>query len=439
MNDNIYFSNNNQINKYIFSSGQNNSNNLLMAFSLRNMSTTYNSFISNDFQLLNNNEIKQNDESNEVYGTKNNEIEIKKTNKYSRKKDYSKFLNLPQSNYSTFCDSKTKFYSKNNFITTNLNSNLKENKIYNKLKINELIEIAQNRKKIIEEKNKLEQLKKLKISIEEEKLLNLIFKEEINIKTDKVCEEGVQTSLTIKKKNNNNVNQNFEIKSNDINITDKNTIENDLVNIGNNTERNIDIDNNSDNGNFNNNEELSFDIEVNEDDLKPNQKKICDDSFDDKNKENSSNSNSNKENEVSRVEEYDIEKEYLKNETKSDIQEYINENEKSNKKEKRNFKLNKSKSVLFMGLNRYENIDIKNSENIEPNIYPNKNQIKCDNSNISNYHKIFKSNINVNKHRTNKLTSKENINNKSDASRTKKKRQMDNYSYYFKLKGKMKK
>ena len=436
MNDNIYFSNNNQINKYIFSSDQNNNNNLLMAFSLRNISTTYNSYISNDFQISNNNEIKQSNEISDAFGQKNNEIEIKKNNKYSRKKNYSKFLNLPQSNYSTFCDSKTKFYSKNNFITTNLNSNLKENKIYNKLKINELIEIAQNRKKIIEEKNKLEQLKKIKISIEEEKLLNIMFKEDIN--NNKICEEGVQTSLTIKKKNGKNENHNFEIKNNDCNITDKNTIENDLVNIGNNTERNE--DNNPDNDNDNDNdEELSFDIEVNEDSLKPNQKKICDDSFDEKNKENSSNSNSNKENEVSRVEEYDIEKEYLKNETKSDIQEYINESEKNNKKEKINFKLNKSKSVLSMGLNRYENIDIKNSENIEPNIYPNKNQIKCDNNNISNYHKIFKSYINVNKLRRNNKASKENINNKSDTNRTKKKRQMDNYSYYFKLKGKMKK
>ena len=429
MNDNLYFSNNNQINKYIFSLEKNYNNNVLTAFSLRNTSTTYNSFISNDFQLSNNNEIKQNNEFSELFGQKNNEIAIKKHNKFPRKKDYSKFLNLPQSNCSTFCDSNNKFYSKNNFVNTNLNSNLKENKIYNKLKINELIEITQNRKKMIEEKNKLEQLKKLKISLEEEKLLKLISKEDNKINMNKACEEGVQTSLTLKKKHNKNANQNYELQNNDINIIDKNTIENDIVNIGNNTERNI--DNNSKNDN-DINDNLSFDIEVNEDNnLKPNQKEICDDSFEDKNKENSSNSNSNKENEISRVEEYDIDKEYLKNETKSDIQEYINENEKSNKNEKINFKLNKSKSVLSMGLNRYENIDIINSENFEPNIYQNENKIIIDN--ISNNNKNYKSNIN------NNITSKDNINNKSDTNRTKKKRQMNNYSYYFKLKEKMQK
>ena len=435
MNDNLYFSNNNQINKYIFSLEKNYNNNVLTAFSLRNTSTTYNSYISNDFQLSNNNEIKQNNEFSDVFGQKNNEIAIKKHNKFPRKKDYSKFLNLPQSNCSTFCDSKNKFYSKNNFIASNLNSNLKENKIYNKLKINELIEITQNRKKMIEEKNKLEQLKKLKISLEEEKLLKLMLKEDNNININKACEEGVQTSLTLKKKNNKNENQNNELRNNDINIPAKNTIENDTVNIGNNTERYI--DNNLDSDNFNN-EELSFDIEVNEDNnLKPNQKEICDDSFEDKNKENSSNSNSNKENEISRVEECDIEKEYLKNETKSDIQEYINENEKSNKNEKINFKLNKSKSVLSMGLNRYENIDIKNSENFEPNICINNNKIFFDNN--SNNNKNYKSNININKIRRNNITSKENIINKSETNRTKKKRQMDNYSYYFKLKEKMQK
>ena len=429
MNDNLYFSNNNQINKYIFSLEKNYNNNVLTAFSLKNNSTTYNSYISNDFQLTNNNEIKQNNEFSDVFGQKNNEIAIKKHNKFPRKKDYSKFLNLPQSNCSTFCDSNNKFYSKNNFVNTNLNSNLKENNIYNKLKINELIEITQNRKKRIEEKNKLDQLKKLKISLEEEKLLKLISKEDNKINMNKACEEGVQTSLTLKKKHNKNENQNYELQNNDINIIDKNTIENDIVNIGNNTERNI--DNNSKNDN-DINDNLSFDIEVNEDNnLKPNQKEICEDSFEDKNKENSSNSNSNKENEISRVEEYDIDKEYLKNETKSDIQEYINENEKSNKNEKINFKLNKSKSVLSMGLNRYENIDIINSENFEPNIYQNENKIIIDN--ISNNNKNYKSNIN------NNITSKDNINNKSEANRTKKKRQMNNYSYYFKLKEKMQK
>ena len=145
----------------------------------------------------------------------------------------------------------------------------------------------------------------------------------------------------------------------------------------------------------------------------------------------------NKENEISRVEECDIEKEYLKNETKSDIQEYINENEKSNKNEKINFKLNKSKSVLSMGLNRYENIDIKNSENFEPNICINNNKIFFDNN--SNNNKNYESNININKIRRNNITSKENIINKSETNRTKKKRQMDNYSYYFKLKEKMQK
>ena len=70
MNDNLYFSNNNQINKYIFSLEKNYNNNVLTAFSLRNTSTTYNSYISNDFQLSNNNEIKQNNEFSDVFGEK---------------------------------------------------------------------------------------------------------------------------------------------------------------------------------------------------------------------------------------------------------------------------------------------------------------------------------------------------------------------------------
>ena len=448
MNDYIYFSNNNQDNEYTNQLDQNSFNNPLMAFSLRNMSTAYNSFIFNDFQLLNNNEIKQKNEFNDIFKQKNKEIESKANNNYYKKKDYSKFLNVPQSNYSTFCDSNNKFYSKSHFMIPNLNSNLKENKIYNKLKINDLIEITQNRKKRIEEKNKLEKLKKLKISLEEEQLLKLLIDDDSN--KNKICEEGVQTSLTIKKNNNENKNKNSEMNNKNLKIKDKNTIENDLVNIGIETEKNIDS-NTYDNNDYNS--ELSFDIEVNEDSLKQNQKIIFCDSFENKNKENSSNSNPNEENEISNVEEYDINKECLKNETKSDIQDYIIENEKSIKKEKINFKLNKSKSVLSMGLNRYENIDNKKTENLDSIInnkqYDDQNQINIDDINLNkNMKKIYNSNMNINKQGKYTInlskneskriiiltSSKQNINNKSETNRTKKKRQINNYSYYFKLK-----
>ena len=167
MNEYSNFSNNNQSNEYIISSDKNNSN-ILTAFSLRNTSTAYNSYLSNEFQLSKNNGVKQNIGFSDIFKPKNNEIRfnIKKNNNNYRKKDYSKFLNVPQSNCSTFCDSKNKFYSNSHFNIKNLNSKLKENKTYNKIKINELIEMTQNRKKLIEEKIKEEQLKKLKISLE---------------------------------------------------------------------------------------------------------------------------------------------------------------------------------------------------------------------------------------------------------------------------------
>ena len=346
MNEYSNFSNNNQSNEYIISSDKNNSN-ILTAFSLRNTSTAYNSYLSNEFQLSKNNGVKQNIGFSDIFKPKNNEIRfnIKKNNNNYRKKDYSKFLNVPQSNCSTFCDSKNKFYSNSHFNIQNLNSNLNDNKTYNKMKINELIEMTQNRKILIEEKNKEEQLKKLKISLEEAKILKLMGEDD-----DKLCEEGIQTSLIINKNNNENNNKLIKEVNNDIITTDKNTIENDIVNIGNDTERNINI-NNSSSFNIiynNNNSELSFDIEENPDNRENDQKDISNDSFENQKKDISSNSSSKNENNISKVEEYDINKEYLKNETKSSIQDYIDNNENLDNKRKINLKLNKSRSALFI-------------------------------------------------------------------------------------------
>ena len=464
MNEYSNFSNNNQSNEYIISSDKHNSN-ILTAFSLRNTSTAYNSYLSNEFQLSKNNGIKQNIGFSDIFKPKNNEIRfnIKKNNNNYRKKDYSKLLNVPQSNRSTFCDSKNKFYSNSHFNIKNLNSKLKENKTYNKIKINELIEMTQNRKKLIEEKIKEEQLKKLKITLEEEKLLKLMGDTD-----NKLCEEGVQTSLVINKNNNETNNKLNKEENNNIIKIDKNTIKNDLINIGNDTRRNINnnssfniICNDDNKNNNNNNSELSFDIEVNQDNIEHEQKDLSNDSFESQKKEADSNSSSNKDNNTSKVEEYDINKEYLKNETKSSIQDYIDKVEKQDNNKKINLKLNKSRSALFTRINRYENIDINNLEsldnkvedkqNINKNIISNKINIKDSkkNKNIEkikfinsneNIKKQLKRNKNQNNNLNKQILNKMGIiNNKSDSYKIKQKRIKDNYSYYFKLKEKAKK
>ena len=471
MNDYKNFLNDNQNNYYIISSEKITNNNALMCFSLKNISTTCtNSHISNDFQSFKYNGIQNNMDMNDVTKQKLNEITFKTNNNYYNKKDYSKYLNIRQSNDSTCCDSKYKFFSKNQSNkesnNPNLNSNLKENNIYNKLKINELIEITKKRKKLIEEKKRLEELKKLKISLEEEKLLKFInIDDNNNNNINKNCDDGVQTSLTIKKNKYENKivnedNYNFE-SNNDIKFKiEKNTIENDLVNIGNDTIKN-------------NNQDLIFDIEENEDNSNNKEKLKYNESLENKDKENSySSSNNDNENEISKVEEYDINEEYSKNETKSDIQDYIDENEI--KKGKINIKLNKCKSVTSMALNRYENIDIKNSgnfysmnDNQKNNDKKTKinvadlNEIKDKNNNINNNKEIDQiSNIIKNSYSIKNIYGKrnhcinlgqnkkfvvklriiplkeQNNNIKSESNRTKKKRQMDNYSYYYQLKEK---
>ena len=468
MNEYINFSNSKQNDdNCIISSNKNRNLNALMAFSLKNISTTYNSYTSNDFPSFRKNELRQNVELNNVIKLKNNEIEYKKSNNYYKKKDYSKYLNLPQSNNSTFCDTKNKLYSRCQInkgkLIPNLNSNFKENKIYNKLSINELIEITQKRKKLIKEKTLLEQLKKSKILQEEQKLMNLIIIDDKNYYSNNnlKCEEGVQTSLIISKdkKNENKNNSNFQLNN-------KNTIENDLVNIGN------EIGKNS-----NNNSDLIFNIEINEDNIPKEKKDKFDDSSEKNNINNYSNYSSNNENETSRIEEYDINKENLKNETKSDIQDYINDSEKNIQKEKISIKLNKSKSVKSIGINRYENIDINNQDNFElyeSKLYNNRNEINnddiklsqifnkkininsllCNNNNTNkeiqlNRNKIKYSfsirNINKNKNLKINLSQNNGLNHNDKAqifsqkeNKMKKKRQIDNYSYYFKLKEKSK-
>ena len=459
MNDYKNFLKNNQDNDNIISTEKNANNNALMYFSLKNISTTYNSQISNNFKSFRSNGIRHNIEMNDIPKQKFNEITFKTSNNYYNKKDYTKYLNIPQSNDSTCCDSKYKFYSKNHSnkenIITNLNSNLKENNIYNKLKINELIEITQKRKKLIEEKKRLEEIKKLKISLEEEKLLNIINIDDnnMNININKNCDNGVQTSLIISKnkiENNNENKNNYNYESNDdIKYKiDKNTIENDLVNIGNDTEENK-------------NQDLIFDIEVNDNNFNKKEKLKCNESFEN-NKENSY-SSSNNENEISKVEEYDINKEYLKNETRSDIQDYIDVNDTNNEKEKINIKLNKCKSVTSIVLNRYEDIDIKNSDNLYSMNKNKNNKDEKTNININNKEielifnkmkysysirnlygkKKLYTNLSQNEKLLNKiqiipLKEQNNNNIKSESNRTKKKRQIDNYAYYYKLKEKNK-
>lgn len=473
MNDYKNFLNNYQNINYIIQPEKSNiSYKTLMALSLKNISTTYNSHISNDFHSSRNNELRQNMEINNISNQKYDEKVFKTSNNYFIKKDYSKYLNVPQSNDSTICDSKYKFYSNNHFTKEqNLNSNLKGNKLYNQLKINDLINIIQKRKKIIEEKKRIDYLKQINLKQEQEKLMNIIsVNDEINnnyTNKNRKCEEGVQTSLNFNNENKSQIKFNPQINNN---IQDKNTLENDLVNLGINTEEE-NIDSN-----------LIFNIEENKDISKQiESNEQYNDSFENKIKENCYNSSSSNENNISNVEEYDINKEYLKNETKSDIQDYINECEKdkNNFKEKINIKLNKSKSVTSMAFNRYENLEIKNSDNFE-HIY----KLKYSNDNIINKYnnekfeiinnKIkniisFKNDINnkkieknlnaikdsylikkINENKSFKnyqkiknlnktqFISKNENNNINISNKIKKKRNLDNYSYYYKLKDKTK-
>ena len=444
----------------INSSEKNDISNALVALSLKNISTTYNSHISNDFHPSRNNELGKNMELNYITNQKYDEIAFKTNYNYHRKKDYSKFLNVPQSNNSTFCDSKYKFYSNNNINKEqNLNSNLKKNKLYNQLKINDLINIIKKREKILEEKKIKDKLKQIKLNLEQEKLMKIMMMDDEinnNYNKNKKCEEGVQTSLNFKKDNSENKNKykfNPEFY-NSVKPKDKNTLDNDLVNIGVDTEGNI-------------NSNLIFDIEENEENntIKEESNKENIDSSENKEKESDSNLSSMNENNISNVEEYDITKEYLKNETKSNIQEYINEYDKNKNEqnEKIKIKMNRCKSVSSMILNRYEYIDNKisddfnsiyhakyskddkiksednqknNNKNIEKNIYDIKEDIKLFKKiNENKSSKLCKKIKHLNK--TQIISSKKN-NDLNEYNQKKKKRQIDNYSYYYKLKDKTK-
>lgn len=331
--------------------------------------------------------------------------------------------------------------------------------MYNQLKINDLINIIKKREKIFEEKKIKDKLKQIKLNIEQEKLMKIMMMDDEinnNYNKNKKCEEGVQTSLNFKKDNSENKNKykfNPEFY-NSVKPKDKNTLDNDLVNIGVDTEGNI-------------NSNLIFDIEENEDNntIKEESNKENIDSSENKEKESDSNLSSMNENNISNVEEYDITKEYLKNETKSNIQEYINEYDKNKNEqnEKIKIKMNRCKSVSSMILNRYEYIDNKisddfnsiyhakyskddkiksednqknNNKNIEKNIYDIKEDIKLFKKNNENKSsKLCKKIKHLNK--TQIISSKKN-NDLNEYNQKKKKRQIDNYSYYYKLKDKTK-
>lgn len=97
---------------------------------------------------------------------------------------------------------------------------------------------------------------------------------------------------------------------------------------------------------------------------------------------------------------------YLKNETKSSIQDYIDKDEKFDNKRKINLKLNKSRSALFVGLNRYEIMDRNNLESLDINNEDKQNINKCiinnqiNSKDLDKKHKMnsFHSNENIKKH-----------------------------------------
>ena len=246
-----------------------------------------------------------------------------------------------------------------------------DNKMYSKLKIKDLMKITENRKKLIEEQKKEEKIKKDNLFKEQIKLYDMIIGTEnnnndISDSNKKLCEEGVQTSVNIKKDNNdeniisdNNKNlekNNLNALNNDngkkiININPMNEIiksprytDTDLVNIGNETTDNIiNVSSNRDTNDINKiNNDLNFKIENNDTILSNIPKNEEEDtlSFEKTlkntlNKEHNINTNKNKiiicenlskdsslkenENDITEVEEYNINKVNLQNETKSII------------------------------------------------------------------------------------------------------------------------
>ena len=431
MNNNINISNFKYNNDYSINNKEKiNSTRPITAFSLKYISTAFNTYISNDYQISKNN--KENPKKIDIsdFLEKTNQgIVFKTTNNYYPKKNYQKFLNIPQYKLSI---NKNSYFRKNSFNQNNYNLNSNLQKPYNKLNIKELIKITQKRKIIINNKNKQEELKKEKLLNEEEKLSKIILGiENDNLLNDNLCEDGVQTSTKIKKVQDNGqaIIQNeknedkeeekiFYDKKNNINTNNKNSLlknsrntETDLVNIGNETVEINDKDSSNkdiidiNNNNNINNKELSFTIEnndtilsnkkneeytlsfeneiKNEDNLKQNnnyQKEK-------RNNDNLSKSSSYKENEISEVEEYDINKVNLQNETKSNIFDSINYN---NVEENINLGFIKDKNILSTGKDRYE--DNNNPKNI---IY-NNNSIEKEKKSINIINEINDKNLSKN-------------------------------------------
>jgi len=301
MNEYINISNNNKVNFIINNKEKYCLSKPMTAFSLKNISTTYNSYISNDIQTSKINEkgnINNTNSDNlkeifvdDLYHKKNsisNNVVSKTSNDYYKKKNYKKYLNIPISmNFSSNENNNSSSinFKNNTFNIINYNRNINsnsnyDNKIYNKLNIKDLVEITKKRKEIIAEKKKEEKLKKEKFYKEQENLRNMIIgadtgasnnlnNSNIHIEDNlSLCENGVQTSLKIKEshqeeKNDyeSNTNTNINNNINTLNYDDpqkrtKNT-DMDLVNIGNETEENITPDNT-------NNNELDFNIENND-------------------------------------------------------------------------------------------------------------------------------------------------------------------------------
>ena len=433
MKDNIIISNTN--NNYIFNQKDKNSTTRSIAsFSLKNIDKKNKTYISNDRQMKKN--LKENPRKidlNEFLEKTNNGIIFKTTNNYYPKKNYQKFLNIPQYGSSI---NKNLLFSKNNINQNSYNniySNLNLHKTYNKLSIKELNEITQKRKKIINDKYKKEKLQKEKLLKEQEKLRKIILGiENVNPLNDNLCEDGVQTSTKIKKVQDNGqaIIQNeknedkeeekiFYDKKNNINTNNKNSLlknsrntETDLVNIGNETVEINDKDSSNkdiidiNNNNNINNKELSFTIENNDTILSNKKNEEYTLSFENEiknednlkqnnnyqkekgNNDNLSKSSSYKENEISEVEEYDINKVNLQNETKSNIFDSINYN---NVEENINLGFIKDKNILSTGKDRYE--DNNNPKNI---IY-NNNSIEKEKKSINIINEINDKNLSKNK------------------------------------------
>ena len=459
MNDFINFSNNNINNNSIKCNDKINSSKPIMIFSLKNVSTAYNSQLSNDSHLSkfiekNNGKKPQKIDLSDLFQKKNNRLIFKTSSNYYRKKNYKKYLNIPQSpSGSIYVDSNNNsYFRKNSYNKTNynknLNSNFEDKKIYNKLNIKELIEITQKRKKIIEEKKKESQMKKQMILKEEEKFSNIITGSEFNIENkynENKCEEGVQTSMKIKeeKKIDQNVqdelnNENrIENNSNNININlnlnfknveklkeSKNT-DFDLVNIGEETEENINIENSNKNMP---DVDLKFDI-VNNETIVPNKQSnevedtisfertnkfneykgqnINDKQYNNNDDENVSKTSSVKDNEMTEVEEYDKNKFDIQNETKSIAFENFNDSNKYEENIDLNLQLSKSKNKFSIEKNRYEDIDCKNSNNL---INGNLDSNSKEKNSIENNHKL--KNYNISKSTTkikNNILQKDNV------------------------------